>query len=375
VIKVITIKQKQMQINFSYFKGGATSTKPLKQINYKELFEIYESKEIEILTSDILKAETPEKKIELKNLQPFFTPYGTFDYRNNKSIVTHNSNIIAFDFDKLETPQKAKELLLKFTKLECTLLATISSSQKGVKAIILVNDNIPLESHYNTLKLNAIKLISTLKLDDYYSYLDLRQFVLSQPLYISYSDFFFCRQNPVPITIDFEVYTENVRSNTIETITITEGADYVENYVKKATEKLCNFYLTHTGPRHNEIARVKNIAGIIKQYNLHSIETEIKENLLYSIVQMYGGEQGAKMGNAYKSFQQAYEVADPIENSTINEIIQKNEIVKFEYLKYKKLSEKSIRLFIEENTSVIIPISKIIEMTSNFITIPKWILK
>ena len=364
-----------MQINFSYFKGGATSTKPLKQINYKELFEIYESKEIEILTSDILKAETPEKKIELKNLQPFFTPYGTFDYRNNKSIVTHNSNIIAFDFDKLETPQKAKELLLKFTKLECTLLATISSSQKGVKAIILVNDNIPLESHYNTLKLNAIKLISTLKLDDYYSYLDLRQFVLSQPLYISYSDFFFCRQNPVPITIDFEVYTENVRSNTIETITITEGADYVENYVKKATEKLCNFYLTHTGPRHNEIARVKNIAGIIKQYNLHSIETEIKENLLYSIVQMYGGEQGAKMGNAYKSFQQAYEVADPIENSTINEIIQKNEIVKFEYLKYKKLSEKSIRLFIEENTSVIIPISKIIEMTSNFITIPKWILK
>ena len=363
-----------MQINFSYFIGGATSTKPQKQINYNELFEIYNSNKIEVLTSEILKAPTQAKKIELKNLQPFFTPYGTFEYRNNKSILQHNSNIIAFDFDKLETPEKAKELLLKFYQLECTLLATISSSQKGVKAIILINDNIPLENHYNTLKLNAIKLISKLQLDEFYSYLDLRQFVLSQPMYISYSNFFFCRENPIPITIGFDTYTENTRSTTIETITITEGTDYVENYVKKATEKLCNFYLTHTGPRHNEIARVKNIAGIIKQYNLQAIETEVKDNLLYSIVQMYGGEQGAKMGNAYKSFEQAYNDAEPVENNTINEIIQKNEIIKFEYLKYKKISEKAIKLFVEEKTSVIIPISKIIEMTSNFITIPKYLL-
>ena len=62
MIKVIHKTQKTMQINFSYFTGGATSTTPQKQINYKELFEIYESKEIEVLTSEILKAPSPAKK-------------------------------------------------------------------------------------------------------------------------------------------------------------------------------------------------------------------------------------------------------------------------------------------------------------------------
>lgn len=362
-----------MQINFSYFIGGATSTKPQKEINYKELFEIYESKEIEVLTSEIKNAPSPDKKTELKNLQPFFTPYGTFDYRNNKSIKHHNKNLIAFDFDKLETPQTAKELLLKFTRLDCTLLANISSSQKGVKAIILINDTIPLESHYNTLKLNAIKIIKALQLEDYYSYLDLRQFVLSQPLYISYSSFFFCRQNPIPITIGFDVY-EDEKKPAIETIKITEGAEPVENYIKKAAEKLCNFYLTHTGPRHNEIARVKNISGMIKQYNLQSIEQEIKENLLYSIVQMYGGHQGAKLGNAYKSFEQAYNIAEPVENETIKEIIQNNKVISFEYLKFKKISNKAIKLYIDENNFVILPISKIVSITDNIITIPKYLL-
>lgn len=362
-----------MQYNFSYFKGGATATKPLKDISILELFEIYESNEIELLTAEIKKAPTQEEKIILKNKQPFFTPYGTFLYRNNKNIQEYNCNIIAFDFDKLETTQQAKELLYKFTKLQCTLLATISSSQLGVKALIVIDNEMTKDNHYNNLKYNAENILTSLNLKEYSKYLDLRQFVLSQPLYISYSDFFYCNKKAIPHHIQFKEEPQIKLAEPKEKITIKQAKEPIENYIKKATEKLCNFYISHTGARHNEIARIKAIAGIIKQYNLYHLENEIKENLLSSIIQMYGKD--IKTSNAEKSFFSAWETATPITNETINQIIEKNELIQFEFYKIQKISPKAIKLYITQRRAIIIPISQIKDITGNKIITPMFVIQ
>ena len=316
-----------MNIQFSYFVGGSKIVTPTNVYNFKDVINLYNSDVIKNLTSKLISCTDPREKMILKNQQPFVTPYGTFSYRENKSILNHNSNLVAFDFDKMEQ-FKAKELKAVLSNNKSCMLATISGSQKGVKAFFLINDTIPLNKHYDTLKLNANNLLATIGISEYLDYLDTRQFVLSQAMFISHDAEIYYNFQAEPLEIKLEIYKEPEQKK-IETIKPVWQTDVnnkkinsVIKYVQKATENLCDFYNNHTGARHDTIAKVKNIAGIIKAYNL-PIESEVYNVLECSIVAMYGGNVEAKISNAYKSLNHAWENAEAIQNETINFIFER----------------------------------------------------
>jgi hypothetical protein len=312
-------------MEFSYFIGGSKIVKPTAIYSFKDLIELYKTNFIKDLTTQMRICSDPVQKAILKNKQPFVTPYGTFTYRENKSIIHHNSNLVAFDFDKMDRAEAIK-LKAKLSINKSCMLATISGSGKGVKAFFLISDRLVSNMHYTTLKHNKNKLLDLIGINEFADYLDLRQFVLSQPMFISYDPDLHYNFEAEPLAINFEIYKEPERKKpaAIKPIWKTDLSDKKINsaiqYVKKATENLCNFYASHTGARHDTIAKTKSIAGIIKHYNL-PIESEIYTNLENSIVGMYGDPKAAKISNAYKSFQNAWETAEPIENETVNKIL------------------------------------------------------
>lgn len=367
-------------MEFSYFVGGSKIVTPTTVYDFFDLVELYKSDYIKNLTAKLISCTDAGEKMILKNKQPFITPYGTFSYRENKSILTHNSSLVAFDFDKLEQ-EKAQELKRILASNKSCLLATISGSQKGVKAFFLINDNIPLSEHYNTLKHNANNLLTTIGANEFKEFLDLRQFVLSQPMFISYDANIHYNFDAKPLDFQLEAYAEpqrallpNVNQNWSVGVT-DDKLDSVNKYVQKATENLCNFYNSHTGARHDKIAKVKRIAGMIKAYNL-PIEIEIYNALESSIVGMYGGYKGATIGNAHKSLRNAWNTAEPLDNHTINTILQsENKTAQIEYLVIKNITEKAYLITDVNYFLLFIPKSQIIKIEDKIFTVTEWFYK
>jgi hypothetical protein len=355
--------------------GGAKVVNPTQTISFRELINVYNSSQTKELSSKLRSCTDEIEKKELKNKQTFFTPYGIFSYRNNKGITSHNTNLIAFDFDKLEQEQ-AQDLKRKFQSLDCCLFASISGSLKGVKAMILINDAIRPDERYNVLKHNADAIISKLGLNDYKNYLDLRQFVLSQPMYISYDNSLYYNENAICLKLELKTPIEEKPQINVAPIdlNITYKSN-VYKYVQKATNKLIDFYNNHKGARHSEIARAKGIAGLIKAYNLHDIETEIYNAIESAVIGMYGTYKDAVNGNAIVSLKKAWSDATEVRSSTLDKIIEDNKTITLYYKRYTKISEKSIKVLTDKDTVLILPISQISEMTDKYLTAPKWILK
>jgi hypothetical protein len=362
-------------LRFSLFVGGAKVVNPTQTISFKELINVYNSTQTKELSSKLRSCTNEIEKKELKNKQTFFTPYGVFSYRNNKGITSHNSSLIAFDFDKLEQHQ-AEDLKQKFENLDCCLFTSISGSLKGVKAMILINDTIQPNERYNVLKYNANAIISKLGLDDYKDYLDLRQFVLSQPMYISYDDSLYYNETAVCLELELETPIEEKPQTAVAPIDLNiADKSNVYKYVQTATNKLIGFYNNHTGARHSEIARAKGIAGLIKAYHLHDIETEIYNAIETAVIGMYGNYKDAVNGNAIVSLKKAWSDATEVRSATLDKIIEDNKNITLYYKRYTKISEKSIKVLTDKDIVLILPISQISEMTDKYLTAPKWILK
>jgi len=356
-------------IKFSFFVGGSKIVTPTTVYDFKDLINLYKSNYIKNLTSKLISCTDATDKMILKNQQPFITPYGTFGYRKNESILHHNSNLVAFDFDKMEQ-NKAKELKAVLSNNKSCMLATISGSQKGVKAFFLIDYTLPLNEHYNTLKYNADNLLNLLGASDFKTFLDLRQFVLSQPMFISYDAEIYYNFQAQALAVNLEMYKEperikNIFSSKILGISTTdEDLKLVINYVQKATENLCNFYGNHTGARHDTIAKVKSIAGLIKAYNL-PIESEIYNALESSIVGMYGGSAEAKISNAYKSLKHAWENAEAIQIPT-----KKTAEIKALFL--NSITSKSYLITESNGNKLNIPKSQVLGFTNNIFTVTEW---
>lgn len=319
---------------FSLFKGGIKSVTPKKSIYLDGLVRLLQSAKQKELTARIIAAETEEEKQELKLQSYFITPYGTFDYRNNAGIIEHNSHIVAFDFDKM-TVKQVTRLMAILVANKCCVLCFPSARKKGVKVLILISEAIPLESHYLTLKANAAALLEAIGATDYSEYLDFAQFVLCQPFFLSYDANL--HYNPDPEPLQIKLIAPDVRA--LESFPVREWDNSISEsqkarvlaYVDAAVSKLCSEFENETGGRHHNIVKVKGIGGLIKGYDLPN-EIEVYETLENSIIAMYGGESGAKAGNAYKSMRDAWNDAEPLRNETIESILNEDLRKDFEEL-------------------------------------------
>lgn len=309
---------------FSLFKGGIKAVIPKRDIHNDGLVRLLQSAKLKELTSRIIAAETEEEKQELKLQLYFITPYGTFSYRENKSIIEHNSHILALDFDKMTAKQVAR-LTAILSKNKSCILCFKSARQKGVKALFLISDAIPLESHYLTLKANAAALLEAIGATEYSEYLDFAQFVLCQPFFLSYDPDLYYNPDAGPLQI--KLIAPDVRA--LKPLAVREWDSSISEsqknrlnaYMNAAASKLCLEFENETGARHPNIAKVKAIATIFKAYNLPN-EEEIYQKLLDSVITMYGGESEAKAGNAEQSMRDAWRAAEPTENPTIEEILK-----------------------------------------------------
>jgi len=314
-------------IKFSLFTVGIKSVTPVRSILLDELVKLQKSSKQKELTAKIIAAKTDEEKQALKLQLYFITPYGTFSYRENASILEHNSHIVAFDFDKMTTKQVTRLIAILIKNKSCVLCFK-SPRQKGVKALFLISDTIPLESHYLTLKANAAALLDAIGVTDYSKYLDFAQFVLCQPFFLSYDPNL--HYNPDPEPLQIKLIAADVRA--LESFPVREWDISISKkvrldaYMNAAVSKLCSEFESETGARHPNIAKIKAIAGIYKMYNIPN-EAESYQLLEDSIISMYGSEGEAKAGNAFKSMWDAWNDAVPTQNPTIEEILRND----FEY--------------------------------------------
>jgi len=165
--------------------SGALQTRPTRTFNFNELLDYYNSPENKELCQAILNAPTPEAKKKLKAKQSYYTPYGTFSYRENKSILEKN-NIVSIDIDELKDKQEAIAVRNKLAEHPSILFALLSTRGEGVKAMMRIN---PIDAKQSQIQLREIfkpYLQSYLKLDKPDKQIDTAQFTLSQPCYFSY---------------------------------------------------------------------------------------------------------------------------------------------------------------------------------------------
>lgn len=313
-------------IKFSLYNGGIKSVTPKASKSVKGIVSILQSEETKDLTAQMTACSEPAEKLKLKLQQPFITPHGTFSRRENKSIIHYNQYLVALDFDNV-TAEQAAEIKAILVKNGSCILCFISGSQKGVKALILISEAITLETHYQTLKASAGVLLDALGLSQYAEFLDLAQFVLCQPMFLSYDANLHYNAIAKPLIIELVQYVETVtKSLPVRHISHYDATTQIriEAYVNNAVENLCTEYENHTGARHPQIAKVKSIAGLYKGYNLPN-ESEVYQQLENAVVALYGGESEAKASNVYKSFAAAWNDAEPLSNATIESIINETD--------------------------------------------------
>jgi len=86
---------------FTAVVGGQEKVNPDKQINLIELIAILSNPAIRKLSAALRACKDPAARAKLKAKLPYITPYGSFSYRNNKSILSYNSSILAIDIDDI----------------------------------------------------------------------------------------------------------------------------------------------------------------------------------------------------------------------------------------------------------------------------------
>lgn len=322
-------KKLQFSLFFDKSKGIYTNT-PKETISFERLISIYKSSYVEKLTNQIQQAKDFEKA-ELKKRLPFITPYGTFEpTRANENIVHYNSKLIAFDFDFSINDLKLVNSLKSIIKsLQGCALCCISPRGNGIKSLFIIEEEIDLKEHYNTLKDNKENIIHSLGLYNYFNEesinkiikaLDNSQFKLPQPFFIANDTNLFYNLNPEPLKIKLNKY---INTFVIQTYNkpkqeVSKGLQIrIDKYINNAVDRLISFYNSlPEGERHDNIIRVSYIKSIL-HYAPH-LEAEIETSLKNAVCKMYGDKH--KTYNAEKTFNNAWNHNNNVENKRIEEI-------------------------------------------------------
>jgi hypothetical protein len=274
----------ELQFSLFWRKGDNTKTTiPRKVIGLEELVNIIKSPWLKSLP-----------KIE----RPYITPYGTFNERNNASLITFNSDLVALDYDKLN-PEELNYLSMFWELQPNAILSLISPSGNGLKVLVRAKHGFTPETLYNGLKSNSeYFVVSGIKPD-------LMQFVLSQPMFIPYSEnpYF----NPYAICTDYGFTEPEIEEpQEFHLVPIpTDGMERVNSYFVNRV----NMILKSLEERPKEqgthqylYSVLKRIFPYINQQTAIS-EQEIVQRLESIILSKYGDR--SQIGALHRSIERA----------------------------------------------------------------------
>lgn len=272
---------------FSLFWRQGDNTKttfPRKDIGLDEL--------VKIIKSDWLK-DLPKKE------RPYITPYGTFTERNNDSILSFNSDLVALDYDKLKSDEL--NYLCMFWELQPnTILSLISPSGNGLKVLVRAKHSFEPKSLYMGLKSN-IECFSVKGVNP-----DPMQFVLSQPMFIPYADAPYF--NPYAICADYgfkEVPKEQKHEPKELRPIPTEGMDRVNRYFINRVNMLLRSLEERpleAGTHQFLFSVLKRLFPYINQQTAIS-EIELTQRLEKIIELRYG--DSSQIGSLHRSIERA----------------------------------------------------------------------
>ena len=326
---------------------GIYTTIPREEIDIHRLVEIYKSPLIKRITEQIKLADEQTKKV-LKKQLPFITPYGTFNpTRANINMKHFNCSLLCLDIDGLKENQVELIKAILITQ-QSTLLCAVSPRGKGIKALVSISDRIPLESCYNTLKLNLHHVAESIGLTEFVNKIDPSQFKPTQPWFISFDENLYYNLQCVPLNIKLIEYKEHIVIDEVDFEAIEETKSTtsylepinhrIEVYFANAVKGLVKFFACcGDGNRHSNIIRVQSVASWI--HYAPQLEDKIKEILLNACCGMYGTRKEAELNNVPKSFEKAWKNAPIRRNETIEQII--NDI---KYQKQHEVSAKALVL-------------------------------
>jgi hypothetical protein len=295
---------------FSFFASsiGIKNITPGKEIDLSELFRILQSERLKEHTQLIRETTDIEVKKKLKNKLPYITPYGTFEERRNNKITTYNSNLIALDFDNLNTFQLSY-IRGKLINSKRAYYVGTSPRGEGIKALIFAGCEFDPETHYESLKCNEEAILKYLGIEG--EKLDCNMFKLSQGFFLCYDEKAYFNLDPFTLIEGEEKLRPYKKQSPVYNRLITpsqiplESKDRIERFLNGLFQKLSNHYLNTTeGNRHNSIAKVKNFAGYIRTY-LPEKEEEYKQRLFTYINSMYSQKEQST-SRVKESFESAW---------------------------------------------------------------------
>lgn len=309
------------ELKFSLFYDpikGIYNSKPYKEIDLSKLIEIYQSDFVKTITLKIQSELDREKQKKLKNELPSFTPDGTFfPNRSRKTIVHHNNQVIAIDVDGIGE-KNAIDLRNKLSSKDGCIICTVSPRKKGVKAIFLISDIIPLKGKRKLLEHNASALCRALDIEE----LDLSQFNESQVVYIAFDPGGYFNPNPVPLKIDL-IIPEIKIHQPIKVVTqnLLDGSKKrIQIYLKVRAEKMISYMLNlPKGNRHANMWKVVKIKSDL--HYLPEMESEIKRAFETMIRQMYHDED-SRIDAEMEWMESAWNHAIDLRNPIIDQIIE-----------------------------------------------------
>jgi len=320
---------------FTAVVGGQEKVNPDKQINLIELIAILSNPAIRKLSAALRACKDPAARAKLKAKLPYFTPYGSFSYRNNNSILSYNKNILAVDIDAI--PDSEVPIVFNIIKNnKACILAYISAKGKGVKALIHVdyaNEPDPIADHYNLLSTNSEYLNSILGITNWK--LDKAQLKLSQPFFMFNADGLYYNLNTEPLILKLSKSLFKERKAVMakeKQLQAEYKPSYVPEELKPAvTKELQNIFtndflrkLNHDpkAARHPQIYKVKAVAEVMHYADLSEQQNFFK-GCYAAIVLLYGSEEEADAANAYKSFLAVWSNAACKKNEAIESILSK----------------------------------------------------
>jgi hypothetical protein len=326
-------------IKFSLFHSeiGIKETKPKKEIDLKNLFQILQSEKLIELTQGIRTAPNDLIRDELKLKLPFITPFGTFEMRDKTKIIHYNQNLIAFDFDYLK-PHEIEEIKEKAKKSQNVIYCGISPRGNGVKMLMLFNHSFDFENHATNLKHYAKDILKTMGIENDP---DPAQFSLSQAMFLSHDENAYYNLFATATNEPLEPF-KPIREKHAPKIVI-ESHSRIDKFLIGSLRKKVEFLTnTNEGARHSAILNCLQIIGLMKYYSPH-LENEFKRSLKQAVIVMYGNEQTAIENNALKTLDDIFNKAEYKTLDKIEEIISDNNNIQMGFHCFGKGEEITLK--------------------------------